>query len=281
MRYPVVVGIDGSAHAWQGLDWAGEHAELHGLGLRLVHASRVLARDGAFSEEVHRHLEAERTDLLKEARQYALRQRPGLDIETVLRADEPGHALVTESEDASLVAVGARGIGGFEELLFGSVGLHVAAHALCPVLVVPRAASHPSGAPAEIVVGVDGRHSETRLLEWAFQEAALRGARLVAVHAMGGEFGSPHQRMVEDMELSEALAGWAERFPDVPVTPVVADKTPAQALVSASEKAALVVVGAHERHGWMGMALGRVNHAVLHHARCPAVVVPAGAPAHD
>ncbi|GAA2437643.1 universal stress protein [Actinomadura vinacea] len=222
MRYPIIVGIDGSAHAWQGLDWAVEHARLHELPLRLVHCSRLLVRDGSFSDTAYEHLEAERTDLLNEARQYALKQSPGLEITIRLRAQEPGHGLVSESEGASLVAVGARGVGGFEGLLFGSVGLHIAAHAHCPVLVVPRAAPFP----AEIVVGVDGRRPETDLLEWAFQEAALRGSRLVAVHAIGGEFGSPHQRLVEDIELSEALTGWSARFPDVVVTPVVADRTP-------------------------------------------------------
>ncbi|XVQ09684.1 universal stress protein [Spirillospora sp. CA-255316] len=275
MRTPVVVGIDGSAHAWQTLDWAIEHARLHGLPLRLAHGSRALVRDGDVPEATREHLENERNALLNEARQYALKQSPDLvDVQTRLWAQEAGHALVAESEHASLVAVEARGIGGFEDLLFGTVGLHVAAHAHCPVLVVPQTAPFPADAPATIVVGVEGRHPEAHVLEWAFREAALRGARLMALHAMGGNLGSPHQRLVEDMELSEALAGWSSSFPDVAVTPVLADRTPARALVAASEKAALVVVGAHERHGRIGMALGRVNHSVLHHARCPVVLIP-------
>ena len=275
MQHPVVVGIDGSARAWQGLDWAAEHARLHGLPLRLVHCTRALRQDGELTDAQYRHLKAERTDLLNEARQYALKQTPDLEITTGLRAQEAGRGLVAESADASLVAVGTRGAGGFDGLLFGSVGLHVAAHAHCPVLAVPPPAPHPADAPPEIVVGVGGRHPEDDLLEWAFREAALRGARLVAVHAVGGEFGSPHQRLVEDMELAEALAGWPARHPDVAVTPVVADRTPPQALVAMSETAALVVVGAHGRRGRLGMVLGRVNHSVLHHARCPVVVVPA------
>ncbi|MFE0130693.1 universal stress protein, partial [Streptomyces sp. NPDC059037] len=36
----------------------------------------------------------------------------------------------------------------------------------------------------------------------------------------------------------------------------------------------LLVVGARRRKGHVGMQLGPVNHAVLHHAACPVAVVP-------
>ncbi len=186
---------------------------------------------------------------------------------------DPGRALVAESEHADLVTVGSRGQGGFEGLLFGSVGLYTAAHARCPVLVVPRSAPYPSDAPAQIVIGVEGVDDERPFIEWAF-EGAPRGAKILALHAVGGEF-SPRRRVIEDLELSESLAGYRERYPDVPVDRLVSDRTPAQALVDASENAALVVVGARRRRAPLaGMALGRVNHTVLHHARCPVAVVP-------
>ncbi|RKS78805.1 nucleotide-binding universal stress UspA family protein [Actinomadura pelletieri DSM 43383] len=274
MAAPIIVGIDGSAHAWRALDWAADHAVRHGLPLRLVHGSRALVRDGTIPDEALRRLVAEREDMLAEARQYALKQHPDLDVETRLVAKDPGGALVDESEHGTLVAVGSRGLGGFEGLLFGSVGLYTAAHAVCPVMVVSRSAPFPTDAPAEIVVGIEGRREERPFVEWAFAEAASRGARILALHAVGGEFGSPRQRVIEDMELSEALAGLRERYPDVPVDQLVSDQTPSRALVDASENAGLVVVGAPRRRGLIGMALGRVNHAVLHHAKCVVAIVP-------
>jgi nucleotide-binding universal stress UspA family protein len=54
----------------------------------------------------------------------------------------------------------------------------------------------------------------------------------------------------------------------------VVPQSAAQALVEASTQASLMVVGAHHRHGHFGMALGRVNHAVLHYAGCPVAVIP-------
>ncbi|MFA1547903.1 universal stress protein [Actinomadura chokoriensis] len=275
MPAPIIVGIDGSAHAWRALDWAADYAVRHRLPLRLVHGSRALAPDGTIPEDALRRLTAERESLLDEARQYALKLHSGLDVTTRLVPVDPGRALVDESGNAGLVAVGSRGLGGFEGLLFGSVGLYTASHARCPVLVVSRSAPYPADAPSRIVVGVEGRPGDDAALDWAFAEATSRGAGILALHAVGGDL-APRRRVIEDMELAEALAGRREHHPDVGVEEVVSDRSPSQALVESSRDAALVVVGARRRAGLIGMALGRVNHAALHHAHCPVVVVPEG-----
>ncbi len=274
MPGPVVVGIDGSVHAWRALDWAADYADRRQRPLLLVHGSRALLDEGTIPPDALRRLIAEREDLLNEARQYALKLRPEADVQTRLVPADPARTLVEESEHADLVTVGSRGQGGFEGLLFGSVGLYTAAHARCPVLVVSRSAAYPSDAPAEIVIGIEGVDGERDFIEWAFKEAASRGSRILALHAVGGEF-SPRRRVIEDLELSESLAGYRERYLDVAVDQLVSERPAARALVEASERAGLVVVGARRRRAPLaGMALGRVNHTVLHHARCPVVVVP-------
>ncbi|TDB90364.1 universal stress protein [Actinomadura sp. 7K534] len=273
MAAPIIVGIDGSTHSRRALDWAADHGARHRLPLRLVHASRALEPGGSIPYDALRRLVAEREDMLAEARDHAVKRHSGLDVTTSLLETDPGGALVDASDEAALVVVGSRGQGGFEGLLFGSVGLHTAARARCPVMVVTRPAPDPDDAPAEIVVGVEGEPGDGAAVRWAFADAAARGAGVVALHAAGGEF-SPRRRVIEEMELSEAVAGMGEDFPDVAVRPLVSDRTASQALVEASESAALVVVGARTRKSLIGMGLGRVNHVVLHHSRCPVVLVP-------
>ena len=56
---------------------------------------------------------------------------------------------------------------------------------------------------------------------------------------------------------------------------VIDDRHPAEALVQASSDADLLVVGSRGRGGFKQMLLGSVSHAVVLHATCPVVVVPA------
>jgi nucleotide-binding universal stress UspA family protein len=121
---------------------------------------------------------------------------------------------------------------------------------------------------------VDETHDAGPAIGWAFEEADRRGADLIVLHAVKSGYGAPRQEIGEQMELAEAVAGWEPKYPGLRVVHQVVPKSPAKALVEASENASLVVVGARRRHGIVGMALGRVNHAVLHHARSPIVIVP-------
>lgn len=49
----------------------------------------------------------------------------------------PADELIKASEGADLLAVGARGAGGFRRLVMGSVSSQVSHHAHCPVVIVP------------------------------------------------------------------------------------------------------------------------------------------------
>ncbi len=77
--------------------------------------------------------------------------------------------------------------------------------------------------------------------------------------------------------LAELLAGWSEKYPDVQVTRQVAGARASDALLVASGRAQLLVVGARGVGGFRGLLFGSVSQAMLHHARCPVAVVRAGA----
>jgi nucleotide-binding universal stress UspA family protein len=76
--------------------------------------------------------------------------------------------------------------------------------------------------------------------------------------------------------LAERLAGWGQKYPDVPVQRRVVWEGPAPTLIAESEGAQLVVVGSRGRGAAMSLLLGSVSHALLHRARCSVAVVRGG-----
>ena len=139
---------------------------------------------------------------------------------------------------------------------------------------------------SRIVVGVDGSASAQVALRWAVEEARLRSAELDVVHAweyLGvvtvGYVAVDRAQMEEAATLLvEQVLEQAGAAKDDDVHPVVVEGPAARVLIDASEGAALLVVGSRGRGGLAGMLLGSVSRQVVHHARCPVVVVPTPEP---
>jgi nucleotide-binding universal stress UspA family protein len=284
MTHPVVVGIDGSRESLVAGEWAAEEAGLRGLPLRLVHAAPAPAPDPA-DLPVAFSWQQRGEDALRRAEAGLATRHPQVTTSDVQVADSAAAALLSASSTAGLLVVGARGEGGFDGLAVGSTALAVASAASCPVVVVPGSPSAVQR-EAEVAVGVDVGHVEESLLDFAFGSARLRGARLRAVHAwtLPG-VPLPAAPMVpeedraawEDQEvqrLSDVLRGFADRYPGVSVLPDVVLLHPAHALVHASQRADLLVLGRLSGPRAAERRLGPVAHAVLHHAHCPVAVVP-------
>src|SRR4029077_5619875 len=128
-----------------------------------------------------------------------------------------------------MLVVGARGAGGFAAMMLGSVSRHVAAWAPCPVVVVRE---ETTAVHREIAGGVRDPEEVTGTLPFAFEEAALRGADLVAVHTWYWLPAAPHvsgpaealrppappQTSPEaGRHLSAALEQWHDKYPEVRV----------------------------------------------------------------
>jgi nucleotide-binding universal stress UspA family protein len=176
-----------------------------------------------------------------------------------------------------MVVLGSRGAGGLPQLPLGSVSLEVAACARSPVVVV-RGHWRLAGRylPGPVVAGADGSAVSEAVLAFAGEEAALRGAPLVAVCALAdapGELGAA--RRIEE-EFEDSAIRWEKNHPEVAVQRHVVLMSARAALLAAAQDAQLLVVGTRGRGGLQDMMLGSVSLAMLCHAPCPVGVVPAG-----
>ncbi|MFF5185885.1 universal stress protein [Streptomyces sp. NPDC000345] len=289
MSDPVIVGVDGSASSLAAVDVAAREAHLRGAALRIVHAfghaPGHLPTGAPPWNPADHGLEPMVHGALVRAEERAQAVAPGIEITRSVAAGEALEVLEIESRSAALAVVGSRGVGSFAGLLLGSTAVQLAAHGHCPLMVV-RGRPDPAGA---VVLAVDGSPAGEAAVEFAFAEAALRKAPLVAVHvwntwserAYEGP-GDPltavvtdeeHLRAAEQHVLDEAVASWQEVFPEVAVERRLLRSRIRPALIDAGREAQLVVVGARGRGGFAGLLLGSVSQAVLHHAHCPVAVV--------
>ncbi|MBN9110761.1 MAG: universal stress protein [Pseudonocardia sp.] len=279
----VVVGVDGSRSASDAVAWAAAEAALTGVPLRLVAAlGPPLARrtdDGDLEEASGRHLVVSADAALDMATEQATREHDGIVVDREARQGFAVPVLVDESLHATLLVTGSRGLGGVPGLLLGSVSTAVAAKAECPVVVV-RGARRSPGDDRPVVVGVDGSEISDPAVELAFAAASERGVPLIAVHTWSDQMLVQLGPIV-DMDainaderhlLSQRLAGWREKYPEVEVRTVVRRDKPAQVLQELSANAQLLVVGTRGRGRVSGLLLGSVGHALLHTAECPVLV---------
>lgn len=280
----VVVGVDGSEDM-SAVGLAAAEAALRNRPLDVVHGfiwpyMNVPLGPSVFGpEEGGLRNEAER--IVSDAVAYARKVQPDIDVAGEVITGTGAQALLARSDNAALIVLGDRGLGAFTGLLVGSVAIHVAAHATCPVLV----ARPTAGEGLPILLAADGSPASQSAVRFAFEEAAMREVALVALHVWShpGSSGPGDMQLpvydtdiaqAEESEvLAEALAGWREQFPDVVVHRRVRLGHVRRAIIEATREAQLVVLGARGFGGFTGLLLGSVSQAVLHHAACPTAIV--------
>ena len=138
----IVVGVDGSDNSLAAVRWAANLAAGMGAEVVAVHALGLLDKVGPggavpaqpHREDIRRHFEEEWCAPL---------DAPGIASRRMVRDGNPVSVLlaVADEEDADLIVVGSRGLGGYPELLLGSTSTQVAQRARCPVAVFPSAAA--------------------------------------------------------------------------------------------------------------------------------------------
>lgn len=283
-RRPIVVGVDPDPVHRMALAWAADEAVRRRLPLRAVHVEGVPTRGYRRQEvppsweEWNEALHKAGQQVLGQAVDFVAARHPQLQVDALLAEGDPVWVLREQSRDATAVVLGSRHLSRKQEV-FGSasVALPVMARTHCPLVVVPEP-EHVTEEPAYFVVGVDGSEHSAAAVDVAFEEAALRGARLRAL--LVWEPGplrvfDEHQPQQECRRLlSEIVAGRQARYPEVDLHHEVLIGHPVQVLTDASAHALGLVVGTRGRGGFTGMLLGSVSQGVLNHARCPVIAVP-------
>jgi nucleotide-binding universal stress UspA family protein len=297
-----VVGVDGSNSSTKALDWAVAEAGVRGAPLKVVCAYTVprfgaTSMDAAYLDVGASALSEGAGAVLEAAAERAKEHLS--DVEGVLEVGDAAGVLVEHSKQAALMVVGTRGRGGFAERLLGTVSTALPVHAHCPTVVVPsggrgrtsdaEAADEPPEV-RKIVVGVDGSEVSKLALARSLDEAISWQADLVAFASMPVASGTSlfawapgqvdHTAVLAELEAEVGRLIEAElvgrEVPDgFAVRHHALDGTASALLVEFSSSADLIVVGSRGRGGFSGLLLGSTSQAVLHHARCPVMVVPA------
>lgn len=302
--HPVVaVGYEGPVSD-PAVTWAAAEAARRGVPLQVVHGYQV---DPSYAwgfgypmppgdiAQMHHDLLRRAEDTLAQGVAGLAGRHPGLDVRTSLVADSPAAVLVTASASAVLLVLGRRPHHRWNAP-FGSVAGAVAAHAQCPVVVVPGplddAAEHgadsavaPDVPPGDVVLGLDDSPECEDATGFAFARAAALGTGLTVVHAWWVDVAVltmadvPTWQRVDDERafvVDELVRPWHERYPQVPVRRLSAHTQPGAALVLAARDADVIVIGSRGRGGFTSLLLGSVSRHVMSHSDAPVVVVRQG-----
>jgi len=132
-----------------------------------------------------------------------------------------------------------------------------------------------------IVVGVDDSEAGLRALDWAIDEALLRGCEVRALTVWAIEPAvdtawTPPEEIRESYQARlDAIVreATADRDEVPPIVTETVEGPPARALVEAARDASLLVVATHRGQRLRKALLGSVSAACVRHATVPVVVV--------
>lgn len=130
-----------------------------------------------------------------------------------------------------------------------------------------------------VLVGVDGSDEGAKAVAWAADYAIATGGSLELLIAWHWPPSYGYPMPIPGYDPEGAARGVLEKaaaevsLPPERLRTTVVGGAPAGQLVTASERADLLVVGSRGHGGFSGLLLGSVGTHCVHHAHCPVVVV--------
>lgn len=278
----VVVGVE-TADCLPALRAAAQEARRRRCGVHLLHVIEPVYASHPRIDELERvasQLRHAGLAVVEDAARTLEELMPDdLVVSTELCHGAVEPSLVEVSAHASLLVLHQRGE---RHRLLATIQA-VAAHAQCPVLVVPPrwAPEDPADAP-RVLAGVEDARRSGRVVQAALTEASLRHVRLLLLRGL-----TAHDECTEDMD-TEAREAWlrlrhrtleadlgelCSGQADVDVELEIVPQAPAAALVARAQRADVIVVGRGHCERPFVRRAGPVTTEVLRHATCPVLVV--------
>lgn len=278
----IVVGVDGSPESASAVHYAADEALRLGAGLRLVHAMPVFPRGIGPRVITSDAPSPTGRAILAAASDIAQRQADAVPIECRLLVGDRRDALISATDGALEIVLGHDPAPSLLRLATGSTAIPVAARASVPVVVVPAAAATTTH--HRVGVGIKDPHHAAPLSRRAFQIASDREAILWLVHAWelprGYEALAATNEEREEITKSavdaveDELVAIADEFPGVKYKLTVVHGNPARTLEEVSRSCDLLMLS-RRGHILPRGHIGGTARALLHHAACPLMFLPA------
>lgn len=246
----IVCGVDGTEESLFAVRQASRLLASDGTLLIVVATNLAkAAHAGMAARHAAELMQSEAEQALAEAKQLAA-------AEGKIVKGHPATILLSEAEQATLLALGSHGRRRAAGLLLGTVATRMLHEAPCSVLI-SRPARDPAIWPQAIVAGVDGSAESELAIAVARSVASSCGADLRVVSATSDQV---------DRDVAQRVA------PEL----VERDGRAVGVLTTESEKADLIVVGSRGLQGLK--ALGSVSERIAHQASCSVLVVRSTTP---
>lgn len=287
----LLIPVDFSEHSLAAARLGAALAHTRGASITLTHALDLYAHISIdpkvwqrFKEE---QLAAKRRDL-EQLRDELRKRREDLDINLVIRTDEPSHGILTVAADTQpdMIVMASYGADAAGRFMLGSVAARVARRAPCPVLITRK--DHAARIPPDArfghpVVAVDYSRFSRPALELA-AELAKPESTIEVIHVFRWPGSGDDNGEALDAALVDARTAELERLQDftrnIDLAMVrVAHHTDVGRVAeqilefARTSKTDLLVVGAHGRPDPMPH-LGTVADRLLRAAPVPVLLIP-------
>ncbi len=292
----ILVPLDGSPMAEQGLTSARRLAKQTGAALSLVRGvpffatdTRIEDADRAAVREAREYLSTVQDNLTREGFTARMDVVPSDPVAAILFA--------AEMQAANLISICTHGRSGLRHVLLGSVAEAVLRRSRAPILIT-RAQEKPAEAAntpyRRILAPLDGTSFAEAALAYLEREQIGDEAELILLQVVApvtppyvpGLMGNgaaqlytdadhQTQQHLQDAEVYLNATGAAHHSRGAWRTRAVLGAPAAEILAAAkSENVDLIVLVTHGRHGLDRLMYGSVARELLHHAEIPVLILP-------